>query len=134
MLTPIHYIVHLVLVFVMCWLTLVFVSGDHIFTSYAGFALMASVAPEQDWGIFTALVACVGGFGVLFSDWHIKIISAGLLSFGHLVIAGFIFLGKPDGTGTGAYLGYAILGAALAYTKAFYRSRLAESVEPSDPP
>lgn len=129
-----HRVVHVILTWVMLWLSYVFLDHTDTFSTSPSFASMARVMSEWDWGMLTGAVCLVGVITAFVNGWRGRMVGAGVLSVGHFYVAMEIYLGNPNGTGTGPYTGYAILGAALAYSTAHLGRRLEADLASADPP
>ena len=129
-----HYFCHVVLSAVLGWLAFVFLDSEDTFSTSPSFRAMAKAMTEEHWGWFTGISAVIGVSTVLTDSWKARSFGAATLAAAHLVIAVEIYIGNPNGTGTGAYAGYAFLGAALAYSTAHLGSRNKKDLATPDPP
>jgi hypothetical protein len=129
-----HKASHAALTWVMLWLAYSFADDVPTFLTNHAFDVMGSVMTEHHWALLCATVGLAGLVTLFVQNWIARIAAAGLLSAGHFLIASLFYLGNPHGTGTGPYLGYAFLGAALAYSTAHLGQRLTTSLEVADPP
>lgn len=125
-----HNCVHVVLTLVMLWIAFTFLDEKDSFTGSTGFSVMGRWAEEKTWGLICFGVGIIGVASTPTTNWKIRVLAASVLSIAHMGIAVLYFMGNSHGTGAGLFGGYAILGAALAYSTAHLGSRISTSVEP----
>lgn len=121
-------VMHVILLLVAAWLTLVFATEPYgvggTFRGYPGFDVMAGMATERSWAVFTGSMALFGFAAIASRSRVLRMLSAAWLCVGFCIIGVFLALGRPYGTGTGPYLGYAALAATLAYAEAYAAQRV----------
>jgi drug/metabolite transporter (DMT)-like permease len=120
-----HKSVHGVLTAIMAYLAFTFMDGQPTFNVRA-WDWMAAAMSEDQWGICCALVAAVGVATMFTDNWKVRAVAAVILSTMHTVVAILIFMGNPHGPGSGLFLGYAVLGALLAYSTAHIGQRVTD--------
>lgn len=123
-----HRVVHVVLTCIVLWLAYVFLDDTPTFSTSSSFRLMAGWGQEREWGGVLFSIGLVGIVTSYFNGWVVRTVAACLLSATHLCLALLFVLGNPHAPGVGFLFGYAILGAALAYSTAHVGKRLSKHV------
>lgn len=115
------------LTFVAAWLTLIFETDPYgvngTFDAYSGFSAMKAMGSEHEWGIFTGGMTLIGAMAIVSASKRFRVFSATCFCMVYLVLAGLLTLGRPMGTGTGPYLGYAFISITLAFSEAYAAQR-----------
>lgn len=105
--------------FMLLWLTYAYISNEQgAFSTYAGFSVMARVAKETTWASFTGGIGTLGLCAVAWQNSLLRMTWAAMACAFFLMVAACVTVAVPNGTGTGAYLCFAILAATLAYREA----------------
>lgn len=129
-----HKMVHGVLTLVLLFLAFTFADEFPTFASSVSYVRMASVMHEHNWSVLCGLVGVVGVATAFTDNWKIRTSVAAALGAVHFGIAFLIFLGNRHAIGTGLFLGYGILGVALAYSTAHLGQRISKDLDPFNIP
>lgn len=130
--TFMHRAVHLVLAYMLMALSFNYLYFGNTFATSTAFDAMASIATEKTWGFIHLAFGIFGLMTWTLQDWRIRTMAAGVLSFAHAGIAALFFAGNPHAAASRTYLGYALLGAALAYSTAHLGARTKDRVDSLD--
>lgn len=125
-----HKMVHFILTLVLLFLAFTFADEVPTFISSISYERMASVMPEHDWAALCGLIGALGLATTFTDNWKIRTFTATVLGATHLGIAILIFLGNKHAIGTGLFLGYGLLGLALAYSTAHLGQRISKDLDP----
>ena len=98
---------HGLLTWVVAWWAIILALPFDTFSSSKSYRLFAEMASETLWAFGFACVAGLGVAGMMRP--RLRLLSAHILAITHVLIAAFLCIPNPAGTGTGIYGGFALL-------------------------